>query len=254
MSAATLAPTVRRSPVVPVTPPVSPSASSAAPWEIVTETGKLVFPTDAATLPGFRRWTASPNFPETGRIDFVDGTLYFDLMPERANSHGLPKTELVRVVANRAVASKLGSVFTDSMRVVIAGPPATSCEPDLIFVSYDSLLSGRVRRVPTADGNDTIEFEGPVDLVCELLSPSSEGKDTVRLPAAFFAGGVREYWLVDCRDGAATLTVHGRGAAGFEPVAADADGFQSSPVLGMTYRLVRTVDPLGDPAFTLEER
>ena len=65
---------------------------------------------------------------------------------------------------------------------------------------------------------------------------------------------MREYWLVDCRGDAAELTIHGRGTDRFEPVAVDADGFQPSATLGRSYRLVRGLDPLGEPKFTLEER
>ena len=219
-----------------------------------TDRGSVHVPADAITLAGFRRWTSSENFPDWGRFDFVDGTRDFDLTRERMNAHALPKTELVRVVGTRAKTTGFGPVLTTRMRVVLPNPPAASCEPDLIAVSYEALRTGRVRQVPTADGADTIEFEGPPDLIAELLSPSSETKDTARLPASFYANGVREYWLVDCRGDAADLVIHARGADRFEPVAADGDGFRASAVLGKAYRLGRGIDPLGEPTFTLEER
>ena len=246
--------------VAPLAPPPAPNvprppaATSAGGLVLATDDGPLVVPADAETLPGFRRWTTSPGFPETGRIDFVDGTLYLDLMPERFDSHSLPKTELVRVIAGRVKEGRLGKVCIDAMRVVLPGPPAVSCEPDVVFVSNDALRSGRVTRSPAANGDDTLELVGPPDLVVEVVSPSSESKDTDRLPTAFFAGGVAEYWLVDCRGGAAGLTIHGRGADGFVAVAADADGYQPSAALGRTYRLAREIDPLGDPLFHLHER
>ena len=255
MPAATLTPPRRKSPPTVSGAAVPPGPAGVAGEMILdTERGPLHVPADADTLSGFRRWTSSEDFPEWGRFDFVDGTLYLDLMSERLHAHSRPKTELVRVVANRVAAVQFGMVCTDRMRVVLPDPPAASCEPDLIAVSYEALRTGRVRQIPTADGDDTIEFEGPPDLVAELLSPSSETKDTARLPASFFANGVREYWLVDCRGDAAELVIHARGKTGFEPVAADGDGFRPSAVLGKAYRLVRGTDPLGEPKFALEER
>ncbi|MEM9703403.1 MAG: Uma2 family endonuclease [Planctomycetota bacterium] len=219
-----------------------------------TERGSLVVPADADTLAGFRRWTASDDFPEWGRIDYLDGTLYFDLMAERIYSHSLPKHEIMRVVGNRAKELGFGRLGTDSTRIVLTAPQAISCEPDGVGVSFESLKAGRVTMVPTADKGDMIEFQGPPDWVLELLSPSSENKDAVRLPEAFFAGGVREYWLADCRGEEARLTIHTRGPDRFEPVERDDDGFQPSQVFERSYRLRRSTDPLGDPAFTLDER
>jgi hypothetical protein len=44
-----------------------------------------------------------------------------------------------------------------------------------------------------------IEVEGAADLVVEILSDSSVGKDTRRLPEAYAKAGVGELWLVDAR-------------------------------------------------------
>ena len=87
-------------------------------------------------------------------------------------------------------------------------------------------------------------IEGPPDLIVEVVSDSTVRKDTRRLPQAYFAAGVREFWLVDGRK-ELTFVVHARGQSKFEAVEADAEGFQTSVVLGTSFRLDRTKDRLG---------
>ena len=235
-------------------PPVAGTAPLALPVVMSHPLGDFTVPATAATFRGFREWTWSDDFPEHGRIDFVDGVLHFDLLPERVRSHGLPKTELVRVIGNRVAGGDLGQVYTGRTQLSSPGPPAVCCEPDLLFVHFDSLRAGEVRHLRTPDGLDSYGLEGAADLVGEVVSPETESRDTTHLPASLFANGTREYWPVDCRDGAADLTIHTRGPAGFVAATADAHGYQTSPVLGTAYRLERTFDPLGDAEFTLHER
>ncbi len=59
--------------------------------------------------------------------------------------------------------------------------------------------------------DDYIEIEGPPDLIVEIVSKSSEKKDTLRLPAAYFAAGVPEFWLVDARHKPLYFQIHHRG-------------------------------------------
>ena len=139
----------------------------------------------------------------------------------------------------------------------ILPPRGPSCEPDLVLVSLEALLSGRVTETPARDGGDGIELVGAPELVVEIVSPSSVGKDTGDLFRGYYEGGVVEYWLVDCRDDEAegvAFTIHTRGADGFEPVPADADGFAASAVLKKAYRLARARGRTGRWAYTLAER
>ena len=212
----------------------------------------VTIPADARTFEGFRRWTRSEQFPEFGRIDYLAGDLFIDLMPERVDAHNLPKTEITRVVGNHVARTGAGSVFADGVRYALAGAIA-SFEPDLSYVSDATFEEGRIERMPTVDGEDTIEFAGPPDLVVEIVSPSSVAKDTDRLPAECFAGGVAEYWLVNCL-GEIGFTIHSRGAEAFKAVEPDADGFAASAVLGARYRLARSASPVGGWRYRLEER
>ncbi len=197
-------------------------------------------------LAAFRRWTQTAGFPKSGRIDFVAGNIEIDMSGEDLFAHGTPKAELVRSVLTEVRGRDLGYVFTDSTRV--SCPAADlSAEPDVVFVSYDAIESGRVRLVPKSRGEvgRFIEIEGAPELVAEVVSDGSLRKDSIRLPRAYFAAGVSEFWLIDARRAALTFAVHRRGRSKFELVAVDAEGFQPSAVLGRSVRLDRTRDRLG---------
>ena len=235
---------------------IEPGRLLAGPVRVGGPRGVVTVPRAAATVPGFRKWTTSEDFPEIGRVDLVGGRIYVDLSMQRQQAHGLPKTEIVRVLANRNVVSQFGELTSDVTRVFLP-VGETSCEPDVVLVSYEALESGRVTETPGADGDDGVELVGPPELVVEVVSPSSVTKDTRQLPAGYFVGGVTEYWLVDCRDDDAAevgFTIHARGGGTFEPVAADADGFAASGVLGKSYRLTRERARLGRWLYRLEER
>jgi Uma2 family endonuclease len=113
--------------------------------------------------------------------------------------------------------------------------------------------SGRVTLVRDSSGEEGqfIEIEGPPDLIVEIVSDSSEKKDTQRLPAAYFAGGVPEFWLVDARREQLVFQIHRRGADQFIPAATDAAGFQRSLVLAKGFRLERGKNAHGRPVYTL---
>ena len=205
------------------------------------------------SLNGFREWTRSAEYPSFGRIELIGGDLFVDMTVERYDAHNAPKTEIARVLGNLAVAGGLGEVVSDGMRYAL--PDATtSFEPDVSFISIGTAKSGCFERVPTQDGEDTIEFAGAPDVVVEVVSPSSERKDAVRLPVECFTGGVTEYWLVDCRGEDLTLRIHRRGAEAFEPVPPDADNFSASSVFGRKFRLTRAAGLVSDWRYRLEER
>lgn len=215
---------------------------------------QIEVPLPMRSLDDFRQWALSDDFPETGRIDFIAGKIEVDMAPEEFFCHGGVKTEFARVLSHRVKRQRLGYLQIDRTR--ISCPQADlSVEPDLVFISHETLSSGRARLVPKAGhyADRYIEVEGTADLVVEIVSDSSVKKDTRRLPTAYFQAGVREFWLADARGEKPLFIIHRPGPNGFEPVAVDAGGFQQSTVLGCRYCLDATRDAKGNWEFDLRE-
>jgi Uma2 family endonuclease len=215
---------------------------------------EVEIPLGLTSLEDFRKWAVSDTFPERGRIDFLGGRIEVDMSPEDLFCHGKLKGELARLLLNRVDDGDLGHLFIDRAR--ISSPVAdVSAEPDIVFIAHATIDEGRVRLVPKAKGGKGryIEVEGPPDLVVEVVSDSSVKKDTIRLPAAYWAAGVREFWLADARGESLVFMIHERGPAAFQPVQVDDEGFQFSSVMGCRYHLERT-ESHGQPRFKLLER
>jgi len=214
----------------------------------------LRIPPGVDTLEGFRRWSWSDSFPEHGRIDFLAGELEIDLSPENLFKHGTVKTAITARLHDAVVGSGRGAVFVDCTRVVSVDADL-SVEPDVLAVLWDSLETGRVLRVPVASGepDSYIEFEGAPDLVVEVISDSSQGKDRRRLPPLYAKAGVPELWLVDVRGRrgkAIELGIHHLGPNGYFLSQPDAEGWCESRLLGRPCRLRR--DAVRDLGFTYE--
>lgn len=216
---------------------------------------RVEVPLDLRTLAEFRRWALSDDFPSQGRIDYLQGRIEVDMSPENLFGHGIPKVELIRVLAQRVKDDRVGLLFADRTRVSCQ-EAGLSAEPDLVVVRGESLDAGRVRLVPAASDapGQFVELEGGPDLVVEIVSDGSVAKDTRRLPESYFAAGVREFWLVDARGHEMSFKIHERGATEFVTVAADPEGFQRSQVLAAHYRLRRSADSRGFWTYDLDQR
>lgn len=206
-----------------------------------------------ASLEEFRQWTRSDGFPDRGRIDYVAGRIEVDMAPEDYYSHGGLKVEVIGALREIVKAGDLGDLRSDRTR--ISTPTADlSAEPDLVFISFDTLASGRARLVTkvTEEADRYVEIEGAADVVVEIVSDRSVRKDTVRLPVAYWRAGVLEYWLMDARGEDLVFRLHHRGPTAYVPAPADAEGFQYSGVFQRWFRLTRRRDRQGGWAFDLE--
>jgi Uma2 family endonuclease len=215
----------------------------------------IEIPLSLQSLSEFRAWATSDAFPERGRIDYLAGRIEVDMSPEDVFCHGALKVELIRVVSQRVKTANLGHLFTDRTRVSL--PQADlSVEPDLVFVSYESLSSGRVRLIPKAGGEPGryVELEDGPDLIVEIVSDRSVAKDVRRLPNLYFRGGIGEYWLADARGARLAFDILARGQGRFQPVATDADGYRPSQALGCRYRLDGERNERGEWRFDLIEK
>jgi Uma2 family endonuclease len=206
----------------------------------------LTIPAGIRGLDDFRRWTRSQSFPERGRIDFIHGRIEIDLAPRGLFTHSAPKTEIGCMLANRVKKLGSGHVFIDGAR--FSSPAAgVSAEPDVMFVSHESIGTSRVRLVP--DGSDRprqySELEGAPDLIAEVVSSTSVIKDTKRLFQAYYDAGVTEYWIADARGDELSFTIYRRGRSGFVKTPTDRDGFRRSRVMGCRFRFDRERGPNG---------
>jgi Uma2 family endonuclease len=199
-------------------------------------------------LDSFRRWTRSDDFPERGRIVYLGNTIWIDPDMER-DEHNQIKGEVLFVIRGLIRELRGGRYYGDGMRVV--HPEAgLSHEPDGTFVSKDSLER---QRVQLTQGGETIELLGSPDMVLEVVSPSSVEKDTVLLPDLYWKAGIREYWLIDPRQGGSRFDIFRHTVKGYVATRRQG-GWLKSTVFGKSFRLVRQTDDLGLPEFTLEMR
>jgi len=214
----------------------------------------LEIPLDISGLDAFRCWTRSAKFPENGRIDYVCGNIEVSMSPEELYSHGRVKVVLTCALELISQQLKSGELYVDSTRVV-SEEGNLSAEPDLVFVSYQSLKTGLVVRTPGTRRDDAfIELTGGPDMIAEIVSDSSVAKDTVRLPAAYYLAGVTEYWLVDARNEEIIFNIFRRGEAQFDPSSVDSEGFAMSEVFRRSFRLIRNKTSEGYWHFELQSK
>jgi Uma2 family endonuclease len=210
-------------------------------------------PLDALTFEGFRQWVHSSEFPETGRIDFLDGDIEVDMSPEDLHTHGIVKLAIASTL-HHLVAGRLGEAFTDRTRVV-SRFASLSAEPDAVVVLWKSLQEGRVRYVPAAseEPGRYVEMEGAPDLVVEVVSDSSQRKDTKKLPLLYANAGVPELWIADTRGREIRFQIHALEDGAYVPIEPDAEGWMRSR-LGLAFRLIRHSTPVSTWYYVLEHR
>ena len=212
----------------------------------------ITVPAWVVDLPSFTRWVDSPDFPDTGRCEYIRGNVWMDLSMEPPFVHNVVKLWITMVLAVLARDGRLGTVFTDKMRLR-NDDADLSAEPDGMFVSYEAIRTGRVRLV---EGTVTEyrEFEGSPEMVLEVVSDTSETKDRRDLRALYFLAGIDEYWLVDARGDEPVLDILRHGPRGYVNTRHQAGGWVRSQIFSRAFRLVRTEGPDGNPQFTLEHR
>jgi Uma2 family endonuclease len=213
---------------------------------------RVTVPDWVVDLESFSKWVDSPGFPEWGRYCYIRGNVWIDTSMEQPFVHNEVKLWIGIVIASLARDARLGRFFGDKMRLKNEDADL-SCEPDGLFVSYESLKSGRVRLVP-GTVTEYREFEGSPEMTLEVVSDTSEEKDRVELRELYYLAGVDEYWLVDARPSRPVFEILRRGPRGYVSSRRLAGGWVRSQVFGQAFRLVRTKGPDGNPQFTLEHR
>lgn len=145
---------------------------------------------DVAETPGHTATARRVTFEEYLAFDderamseWVDGEIIY--MSPTARRHQEILTFLVKVMGL--------FVDTNDSGVLLPAPFAMKLEalkrgrePDLLFVSSD-----RQHLV------EKTYLNGPADLVVEIVSPESVGRDRGEKFVEYEAAGIREYWLID---------------------------------------------------------
>jgi Uma2 family endonuclease len=207
-------------------------------------------PAGSMSLAEFRQWTYADDFPTTGLIAYLGKEIFIDMSPERLRSHGGVKTEVCRVVNDLVHKKQSGKFYLDRTRISNVEAEISN-EPDALYASFKSFKDGKIRFVPTKEGDDDIELEGVCDWILEIVSPGSVTKDKKTLRKKYHKAGIPEYWLIDARGDDIDFQILIHGKDDYEPAKRSGD-WQTSKVFGKKFRLRPIKDELGNIDFRLD--
>ena len=208
----------------------------------------IAIPVWVVDLESFRRWADTDEFPDNGRVSYLNGGVWVDMSKEQVFSDNQVKQEYSRTLGNLAKGQSLGRYYPDGLRLSNI-PADISNQADGTFVSRKSLQSGRARLVRGARGG-YVELEGSPDMLLEVVSQSSVQKDMKLLKELYWEAGVTEYWLVDARRDPLVFVIQRHTPEGYVPVRKQA-AWQKSAVFGKSFKLAVQQDELGHPEYTL---
>lgn len=214
--------------------------------------GEVHVPGWVTTLQAFRRWVHSRQLPEKLAAHFIRGEVWVDCHMEEAFTHNFVKTAIYAALF--PICDPVGMFFSDGM-LVTNDEAGLGTEPDGMFVSNASLVAERVLFTAGEDPEaEATELVGTPDLVIEIISRTTEDKDTEWLMSAYHDAGIPEYWLIDARDeDDIEFNIYKRRPKEYAAVR-KSGGWVKSTVLGKQFRLTRKEGSHGYPRFRLEVR
>lgn len=159
------------------------------------------------------------SLPDDGRqVEWVDGEAIFFMPP--SIRHQLLSGFLFFLLNGFAGLFNLGRVIASPVEMRTR-PDGPAREPDLLFIAREHL-----------DRLTEQRLAGPADLIVEIVSPESVGRDQREKFLEYAAAGVREYWWVDPRPRHRRFEPYTLNSAGnYEPIQPDAQGRYHSRVL-----------------------
>lgn len=181
-----------------------------SPGERAAELNKAV-PSEPVSFEQFLEWAEEDTF-----VEWVNGKI---VNPSPVSwLHQDVAGFLAALLRHFVEARQLGKVLQDPFQMK-TGPELPSRAPDVLFLAKENI--GRLK---------TNYLDGPADLVVEVISPESAGRDRGDKFYEYEQGGVREYWLVDPVRRQAEF--YERGLEGlFTPATVDSGGKYHSRVL-----------------------
>lgn len=218
----------------------------------VPQFGELHIPAWVVDHPSFLKWLRSGAVPEDVRVGYIDNEVWAQTMPERAFTHNKIKTLVARVLDGFVEENGLGVYFGDGMTFTSEEGGFTTV-PDGIFLSQQSIDDGLVKLTGGKRSHHDTELVGTPDLIVEVVSDSTEYKDTEWLMANYWNAGISEYWVIDSRMEPLLFTIYRRGPKGYVGVR-KSDGWSRSTVLGKSYRFVPQEEKMGFMTYRLEVR
>lgn len=156
---------------------------------------------DGPSWPAQGEWTYEDylRLPEDGnRYEVIRGVLY--VSPAPAYKHQFVVGELAFALRSFLKERRLGVVLEAPFDVKLPFGIASPVQPDVIFF-----------RTGNTPGWEDKSFEGVPDLVAEVLSPKTRGRDRTLKLQAYEDAGVPEYWLVDPDERTVVVCVLKRG-------------------------------------------
>lgn len=136
------------------------------------------------------QWTYEDylNLPDDGnRYEIIEGRLYMTNAPNI--DHQLIVMEIAFQIKSFVNQNNLGYVLTAPFEVHLS-EKSRPVQPDVLFI-----------RTENWPGAGAKYFEGPPDLVAEVLSPSTRRTDQVVKFMAYEAAKIPEYWIADPKAG-----------------------------------------------------
>ncbi len=199
-------------------------------------------PATGMTLEQFRNWAESDDYPDRGKVVYFRGELYFDMSPERIDSHAALKDALNRVLSPLIFDNDLGRYYPDGAGLQNEGASVAN-EPDALFATWETIKAGKLIAPPEKHGMHTA-LVGTPDWVCEIVSDSSIDKDTNILRTAYHAAGIPEYWILDARQDEIQFVLLKWQPQGYVETPA-VDGWYPSTVFRLEFQITRHRDQVG---------
>src|SRR5436305_212861 len=131
--------------------PIVPSNSRAPTSAKIMINGRVPIPNDIQNLDSFHRWAESDEFPQSGRICYLNGLIWVDLSMEQLFTHVRVKTHIARILDALTEELALGYFFGDGARVSHT-EAGLSSEPDAVVASFVAIEAGRVKLIPGRTG------------------------------------------------------------------------------------------------------
>jgi len=216
---------------------------------VIGDAVEFDIPSWVVDIASFRKWLDDPKFPENVPIWWLRGRVWVDMSKEQGFWHNRVRTKITSTLDRLVENDDSGVVFSEGMFLVnpdgdIAG------NPDLIYVSHQSLRSGAASLIEGAEGGAT-EVHGSPDMVLEVVSRSSVRKDNEELFQAYWDAGIAEYWLVDARRPPLKWDIWKHSPEGYVATR-KRDGWAKSTVFGKSFRLSESTDRSELPTYRLE--